>query len=138
MTGVQTCALPIFLWRDTSSELWTPVHSFTLIKTPFPPLCTLICSLFIFAFIFIFHTICLILCIQQAGEIDNLPVSLGQSTLIVLCADSKSSVQTPCNSYFSGAVAGELEATVRGVTHHHYFYFVFVLLSLFLFYLVCF
>ena len=33
----------------------------------------------------IFHTIRLILCFQQAGEIDTLTVTLGQSTLIVLC-----------------------------------------------------
>ena len=33
----------------------------------------------------IFHSIRLILCFQQAGEIDNLTVTLGQSTLIVLC-----------------------------------------------------
>ena len=33
----------------------------------------------------IFHTIRLILCFQQAGEIDNPTVTLGQSTLIVLC-----------------------------------------------------
>jgi len=33
----------------------------------------------------IFHTIRLTLCFQQAGEIDNLTVKLGQSNLIVLC-----------------------------------------------------
>ena len=72
------------LWRDTTSELWTPVHSFTLIKQPqtanysFFILCNLI---------LIFHTRRLILCFQQAGEIDNLTVSLGQSILVVLCAD---------------------------------------------------
>ena len=48
----------------------------------------------------IFHSIRLTLCFQQAGEIDNLTVSLGQSSLIVLCADSTSTVQTPCDSYF--------------------------------------
>ena len=36
----------------------------------------------------IFHTIRLILCFQQAGEIDKLTVSLGQSFLVVLCAGS--------------------------------------------------
>ncbi len=73
------------LWRDTTSELWTPVHSFTLIKQPQ----TANCSFFILCnLILIFHTIRLILCFQQAGEIDNLTVSLGQSSLIVLCADS--------------------------------------------------
>ena len=34
---------------------------------------------------FIIHTIRLILCDQQAGEIDNLTVTLGQSFLVVLC-----------------------------------------------------
>ena len=73
------------LWRDTTSELWTPVHSFTLIKQPQ----TANCSFFILCnLILIFHTIRLILCFQQAGEIDNLTVSLGPSSLIVLCADS--------------------------------------------------
>ena len=33
----------------------------------------------------IFHTIQLIISLKQAGEIDNLTVTLGQSTLIVLC-----------------------------------------------------
>ena len=33
----------------------------------------------------IFHSIRLTLCFQQAGEIDNLTVKLGQSILIVLC-----------------------------------------------------
>ena len=85
------------LWRDTTSELWTPVHSFTLIKPPFPPRSTITCSLFLFAFIFILHTIRLILYIQLAGEIDNLPVSLGQSGLIVLCVG-------PRQQHFNGAV----------------------------------
>ena len=95
------------LWRDTTSELWTPVHSFTLIKQPQ----TANCSFFILCnLILIFHTIRLILCFQQASEIDNLTVSLGQSSLIVLCADSTSTVQTPCDSYFSGAVDNLLKS----------------------------
>jgi hypothetical protein len=36
----------------------------------------------------IFHTIRLILCYQQIGEIDNLTASWGQSILVVLCAGS--------------------------------------------------
>ena len=95
------------LWRDTTSELWTPVHSFTLIKQPQ----TANCSFFILCnLILIFHTIRLILCFQQASEIDNLTVSLGQSSLIVLCADSTSTVQTPFDSYFSGAVDNLLKS----------------------------
>ena len=40
---------------------------------------------------FIIHTIQLILCYQQAGEIENLTVTLGQSFLVVLCAGAGSS-----------------------------------------------
>ena len=68
----------------TTSELWTSVHSFTLIIQPtanIVPFNSL-------QFTTVFHTISLILCFQQAGEIDNLTVSLGQNSLIVLCADS--------------------------------------------------
>ena len=74
------------LWRDATSELWTPVHSFTLIIKP-----TSIIILFhSLQFTTVFHTIRLILCFQQAGEIDNLTVSLWQSSLIVLCVGSTS------------------------------------------------
>src|SRR6185369_11986474 len=67
------------LWIDTTSELWTPVHSFTLIKQQQ----TANCSFFILCnLILIFLTIRLMLCFQQAGEIDNLAVLLGQSSLI--------------------------------------------------------
>ena len=77
-------ACQLSYWRDTTSELWTPVHSFTSEIQP-----TAIIVLFnsLQANI-IFHTTLLILCFQQAGEIDNLTVSLGQSSLIVLCAGS--------------------------------------------------
>jgi hypothetical protein len=59
------------LWRDTTSELWTPVqfplhcyHLFTLL------------ALFTFSHITIaFHSIRSYLCLQQTGEIDNLIVS---------------------------------------------------------------
>ena len=94
------------LWRDTTSELWTPVHFLILIKPP----TVIICSLLLSALITVFHTIRLILCFQQASEIDNPTVSLGQNSLIVLCADSTSTVQTPCNSYFSGAVDNLLKS----------------------------
>jgi hypothetical protein len=59
------------LWRDTTSELWTPVHSFTLLL-PF----TYLLVLFTFLQTTIFyHSICLILYLHQTGEIDNLTVS---------------------------------------------------------------
>jgi hypothetical protein len=64
------------LWRDTTSELWTPVqfplyyyHLFTLL------------AMFTFLHTTIaFHSIRLFLCLQQTGETDNLIVSWEQST----------------------------------------------------------
>src|SRR6185369_2533549 len=72
----------ILLWRDTTSELWTPVHSFTSEIQPTAIIVLLVHSL---QANIIFHTMRLILCFQQAGEIDTLTVSLGQSSLIVVC-----------------------------------------------------
>jgi hypothetical protein len=67
--------LLFILWRDTTSEQWTPVqfllycyHLFTLV------------ALFTFLHTPIaFHSICSYLCLQQTGEIDNLIVSWEQS-----------------------------------------------------------
>ena len=76
--------LSYLLWRDTTSELWTPVHSFYIwIQST-----AIIYSLHFLQVTFIIHTIQLILCYQQAGEIGTLTVKLGQSSLIVLCAGS--------------------------------------------------
>ena len=61
------------LWRDTTSELWTPVHSFTLIIQP----TAIIVPFHSLQLNTIFHTIRLILCLQQAGEIDNLCRRIG-------------------------------------------------------------
>ena len=93
---LSTCQLPscnlftqhvsYLSWRDTTSELWTPVHSFTSKYTIY---CNH-CSLHFLQVTIIVHTIRLILCFQQAGEIDNLTVSLRQSILVVLCAGSMS------------------------------------------------
>ena len=71
----------ISYWRDTTSELWTPVHSFT---SEIQPTAIIVLYCFMQTNI-IFHSIRLTLCFQQAGEIDNLTVKLGQSTWIVLC-----------------------------------------------------
>jgi hypothetical protein len=68
--------LIFILWRDTTSELWTPVqfplhcyHLFTLL------------ALFNFSHTTIaFHSIRSFLCLQQTGEIDNLITSWEQST----------------------------------------------------------
>ena len=81
-----TLHVSYLLWRDTTSELCTPVHSFTLIIQP----AANIVPFHSLQFTTVFHTICLILYFQQAGKIDNLTVSLGQSILIVVCAVSTS------------------------------------------------
>ena len=68
--------------RDTTRELWTPVHYFTseYKSTTIITFCSFL------QVIIIFHTIRLMLCFQQASEIENLTVKLGQSFLVVLCA----------------------------------------------------
>jgi hypothetical protein len=64
------------LWRDTTSELWTPVQ-FLL----YCYYCLLLLALFTFSHITtIFHSIRSILCLQQTSEIDNLIVSWEQSS----------------------------------------------------------
>ena len=81
---LSTCQLPscnlftqhvsYLSWRDTTSEMWTPVNSFTSEYKS-----TAIITFCIFLQItIIFHTIWLILCFQQAGEIDNLTVCWGK------------------------------------------------------------
>jgi hypothetical protein len=68
--------LLFILWRDTTSELWTPVQ--------FPLhcyYCLLLHALFTFLLTTIaFHSICSIHCLQQTGEIDNLIISWEQSS----------------------------------------------------------
>jgi hypothetical protein len=69
--------LLFILWRDVTSELWTPVqfplHSFTVLLLL--ALFTLLALLFPF-----YHSIRSILCLQETGEIDNLIVSWEQSS----------------------------------------------------------
>jgi hypothetical protein len=80
----------ISLWRDTTSELWIPVHSFIFILPStasavyFPQALFTLLQTNLF-----FHTICLILCFQQTREIDNVSVSWGK--VFWLCC-----VQVPC------------------------------------------
>jgi hypothetical protein len=69
--------LLFILWRDTASELWTPVqfplHCYTIL---------LLLTLFTFTCILLsfYHSIRSILCLQQTSEIDNLIVSWEQSS----------------------------------------------------------
>ena len=58
---------------------------------------------------FIIHTIRLTLCFQQAGEIDNLTVTLGQSFLVVLCRCCLKSYWFDNLGFFS---EGKLAATL--------------------------
>jgi hypothetical protein len=68
-------------WRDTTSELWTPFQFFYIAITVL-----LLLALFIFLqTITFYHSICLILCLQQTGEIDNLIVSWGKVLGCVVC-----------------------------------------------------
>jgi hypothetical protein len=79
------------LWRDTSSELWTPVHSFKYILSSTASTVYFPQALFIYLLQTntFFHMIRLILSFQQTSEIDNLTVSWGKVSW--LCC-----VQVPC------------------------------------------
>jgi hypothetical protein len=73
--------LLFILWRDTTSELWTPVqfplHCFTVY---YYSLCLHSCIIITF-----YHSIRSILCSQQTGEIDNLTVSWDKVLGCVVC-----------------------------------------------------
>jgi hypothetical protein len=66
------------LWRDATSELWTPVqfplHCFTVLFTHSVYFTCKLSS--------IYHSIGSFLCLQQTGEIDNLIASWEQSTCL--------------------------------------------------------
>jgi hypothetical protein len=73
--------LLFILWRDTTCELWTPVHSFYIVVT----VLLLLALLTFLHTITFYHSIRLILCLQQTGEIDNLIVSSGKVLGCVMC-----------------------------------------------------
>ena len=60
----------------------------------------------------IFHTIRLIHCFQQAGEIDNITVKLGQSILVVLYAGSRQQL------YFLAPLLGRSTSLPQLRTRH--------------------
>jgi hypothetical protein len=73
--------LLFILWRDTTSELWTPVHFFYIAIT-----ILLLLALFTFLWtITFYHLIRLILFSQQTGEVDNLTVSWDKVLGCVVC-----------------------------------------------------
>jgi hypothetical protein len=70
--------LLFILWKDATSELWTPIqfplHCYTIYFT---------CTVYFLALLISFyHSIRSILCLQQTGEIDNLIVSWEKSTYL--------------------------------------------------------
>jgi hypothetical protein len=73
--------LLFILWRDTTSELWIPVQFLYIAITVY-----ILLVLFIFLqTITFYHSIRLIICLQQTGEIDNLIVSLDKVLGCVVC-----------------------------------------------------
>jgi hypothetical protein len=73
--------LLFILWRDTTSKLWTPVQFLYIAINVL-----LLLALFTFLHtITFYHSIRLILCLQQIGEIDNLIVSWGKVLGCVVC-----------------------------------------------------
>jgi hypothetical protein len=73
--------LLFILLRDTTSELWTPVHFLYIAIT-----ILLLLALFILLQTFTFYySIRLILCLEQTGEIDNLTISWDKVLDCVVC-----------------------------------------------------
>ena len=86
------------LWRDTTSELWTPVDSFTSDNTIYCKHCS-----FTFSTRHHFPNYTSNPLFLASSEIDNLTFKLEQSNLVVLCADSMSTgaVDTIRSTFFS-------------------------------------
>ena len=85
--------LPIMhiFWSDTTSYLWTPVIFATLFTTVLIAFRThLLAGHILFSSCFTLAH--LILCVQQAREIDNISISLEQSSLSVIVCRSTSIV----------------------------------------------
>jgi hypothetical protein len=93
--------LLFILWRDTTSELWSPVHSFYIAITVL-----LLLALFTFLHtITFYHSIRLILCLQQTGEIDNLIISWGKVLGCVVCRfHVAASEKLHVDKHLSGAI----------------------------------
>ena len=83
--------LPIMhiFWRDTTSDMWTPVLFSYTVSTVLIAFyhCLLAGHILLSSY---FTSARLILCVQQAGEIDNLSVSLGQINFFVIVCRSMS------------------------------------------------
>jgi hypothetical protein len=73
--------LLFILWRDTTSELWTPVYSLYI---AIPVLLLLALFTFLQTITF-YHSIRLIFFLQQTGEINNLIISWDKVLGCVVC-----------------------------------------------------
>jgi hypothetical protein len=93
--------LLFILWRDTTSELWTPVQFFYIAITVL-----LLLALFTFLHtITFYHSIRSILCLQQTVEIDNLIVSWGKVLGCVVCRfHVAAGEKLHADKHFSGAI----------------------------------
>jgi hypothetical protein len=92
--------LLFILWRDTTSELWTPVHFFYIAITVYY---LLILFTFLQATTF-YHSIRSILCLQQTSEIDNLTVSWDKVLGCVVCRFHIAAGEKLRADKFSGAI----------------------------------
>jgi hypothetical protein len=105
--------LLFILWRDTTSELWIPVQFLYIAIT-----ILLLLDLFTFLqTITFYHSICLILCLQQIGEIDNVIVSWGKVLGCVVCRFHVAASEKPHADEFPGAIVrsvAELAASTFG------------------------
>jgi hypothetical protein len=94
--------LLFILWRDTTSEQWTPVQFCYIAITVL-----LLLALFTFLHtITFYHSIRSILCLQQTGEIDNLIVSWGKVLGCVVCRFHIAASEKPRTSIYLAPLPG--------------------------------
>jgi hypothetical protein len=94
--------LLFILWRDTTSEPWTPVQFlYIAITVYFYSHYLHSCKLLPF-----YHSICLILCLQQTGEIDNLIISWGKVLGCIVCRFHVAASEKPCTSIYLAPLSG--------------------------------
>jgi hypothetical protein len=101
----------ISLWRDTSSELWTPVHSFTFILPSTANTIYFLQALFYFTANKYLFPHCTSNHLFSANQWDWQPhCKLGQSSLVVLCAGSLVNHAPDC---FLASCQSQLAITFR-------------------------
>jgi hypothetical protein len=107
--------LLFILWRDTTSELWTPVQ-FLYIGI------TVLFLLALFTFlhtITFYHSIRLTFCLQQTGEIDNLIVNWGKALCCVVCWFHFVASEKPRTTHRGHASSESRSTTIRFISGVH-------------------